>query len=127
MGPETDPGHPTTWNNQHCIHGGGDMSVCLWGFDGVSRHNSLFKLDLQTYQWEQVQAANPSSGPQKKGGCRMVSYGDNQLVIFAGRTESGGNTDELHVFNLDKSEYDVHHIQSNHVPSIVSPGCCSDK
>ena len=83
------------------------VGTCLFvfgGFDGVSRHNSLFKLDLQTYQWEQVQASNLSSGPQKKGGCRMVSYGDNQLVVFAGRTESGGTTDELHVFNLDKSE-----------------------
>ena len=83
------------------------VGTCLFvfgGFDGVSRHNSLFKLDLQTYQWEQVQASNPSSGPQKKGGCRMVSYGDNQLVVFAGQTESGRKTDELHVFNLDKRE-----------------------
>ena len=67
-------------------------------------HNTLFKLDLLTFQWEQVQVSNPSRGPQRKAGCRMVSYGDNQLVVFAGYTGSA-HTDELHIFDLDKGEY----------------------
>ena len=75
-------------------------------WDGVSRHNTLFKLDLHTFQWEQVQVSNPSSGPQRKNGCGMVSYGDNQLVIFAGYTGSA-HTDELHVFDLYKGEYSL--------------------
>ena len=72
----------------------------------MSHHNTLFKLDLHTFQWEQVQVSNPSSVLQKKNGCRMVSYGDNQLVVFAGWIDSG-NTDELHVFDLDKGEYSL--------------------
>ena len=82
------------------------VGSCLFVFGGhvgVSHHNSLFKLDLHTFQWERVQVSNPSSGPQKKAGCRMVSYGDNQLVVFAGYTGSA-ITDELHVFDLNKGE-----------------------
>ena len=85
------------------------LGSCLFVFggdDGVSCHNSLFKLDLHTFQWEQVRVSNPSSGPQRKDGCGMVSYGDNQLVVFAGYTGSR-YTDELHVFDLNKGEYSL--------------------
>ena len=80
------------------------VGSCLFvfgGYGGVSWHNSLFRLDLHNFQWEQVQVSNTSRGPQRKAGCRMVSYGDNQLVIFAGYTGSG-RTNELHVFDIDK-------------------------
>ena len=80
------------------------VGSCLFvfgGCGGVSRHNSLFKLDLRSFQWEQVRVLNPSSGPQWKNACGMVSYGDNQLVVFAGFTGSA-YTDELHVFDLNK-------------------------
>ena len=45
------------------------VGSCLFvfgGWDGECHHNSLFKLDLLTYQWEQVRVSNPSRGPQKK-------------------------------------------------------------
>ena len=85
----------------------GSSLFVFGGYDsGESRHNTLFKLDLRSFQWEQVQVSNPSSGPQKKEGCRMVSYRDNQLVVFGGCTGSV-NTDELHVFDLDKGEYSL--------------------
>ena len=85
------------------------VGSCLYvfgGCDGESFHNTLFKLDLCTFHWEQVQVSNPSSGPQRKNSCGMVSYGDNLLVVFAGWTGSA-HTDELHVFNLDKGEYSL--------------------
>ena len=90
---------PGLWDTAYTVVGS-----CLFvfgGWDGVSRHNSLFKLDLHTFQWEQVRVSNPSRGPQRKNGCGMVSYGDNQLVVFAGRT------DELHIFDLNKGEYSL--------------------
>ena len=105
---EQKPTHGTPpqglWSTAYTVVGS-----CLFvfgGHDGVSRHNTLFKLDLHNFHWEQVQVSNPSSGPQRKQGCGMVSYGDNQLVIFAGYTGSAW-TDELHVFNLDKGEYSL--------------------
>ena len=84
----------------------GSSLFVFGGHDGVSRHNTIFKLDLHSFQWEQVQVSNPSNRPQRKNGCRMVSYGDNQLVIFAGFTGSA-LTDKLHVFDLDKGEYSL--------------------
>ena len=85
------------------------VGSCLFlfgGWDGESRHNSFFKLDLHTYQWKKVQVSNPSRGPQRKVGSGMVSYGDNQLVVFAGNT-GRWYTDELHVFDLNKGEYSL--------------------
>ena len=77
------------------------------GWDGISHHNSLHKLDLCTLQWDEVKDLNSSSVPQRKTGSRMVSYGDNQLVIFAGWT---GNqwTNKLHLFNLDKGNQEIY-------------------
>ena len=95
---------PGLWYTAYTVVG--SSLFVFGGYDGVSHHNTLFKLDLHNFQWEQVQVSNPSSGPQRKSGCRMVSYGDNQLVIFGGYTGSV-RTDELHVFDLDKGEYSL--------------------
>ena len=90
---------PGLWNSAYTVVG-----TSLYSFGGTDFcHNDLHKLDLSTFNWELVKASNSSSGPQKKRGSGMVSYRDNQLVIFAGNTDSG-LTDELHVFNLEKSE-----------------------
>ena len=92
---------PGLWGTAYAVVGS-----CLFvfgGFDGVSRHNTLYKLDLHTFQWEQVRVSNPSRGPQKNFVCGMVSYGDNQLVVFAGSTGSAW-TDALYVFDLNKGE-----------------------
>ena len=74
------------------------------GYDGRNPSNSLHQLDLHTLEWKDVVVQNPSSGPQKKFGCRMVSYRDNQLIIFAGSMEDPRCTNEVHVFNLNKGE-----------------------
>ena len=84
----------------------GSSLYVFGGYDGVSCYNAIFKLDLHSFQWEQVQVSNSYSAPQRKQGCGMVSYGDNQLVIFAGYT-GYAHTDELHVFDLDKGEYSL--------------------
>lgn len=94
---------PGLWNTAYTVVG---MSLYIFGgWDGVSCHNSLYKLDLHIFQWEKVKITDPSTGPQRKFGSGMVSYRDNKLVIFAGFTDSG-TTDELHVFNLDNGEYE---------------------
>lgn len=73
------------------------------GYNGESRYNSLYKLNLQTLKWEQVRVLNPSDGPQRKSGCRMVSFEENKLVLFAGDT-GNGRTNELHIFKLETGE-----------------------
>ena len=100
-------GTPPTgyWDTAYTVAGS-----CLFVFGesgGRSHHNSLFKLPLNTFQWEKVRASNPSSSPQRKTNFGMVSDGDNQLVIFSGYTE-GGRTHRLYAFNMSNSEYSVH-------------------
>ena len=95
---------PGLWGTAYTVVGS-----CLFvfgGYDGVFFHNTLYKLNLRTFQWEQVKVSYLSSGPQKKNGCGMVSYGDNQQVVFAGWMSSR-KTDELHIFDLNKGEYSL--------------------
>ena len=91
------------------------------GHDGSARHVSLHQLDTRTRTWKQLS----STGPMRKSGCRMVSYGSN-LVLFGGfgipsgptqpgaefvkssyYTDGRGKTNELHTFDLIKGEGDV--------------------
>lgn len=76
------------------------------GYDGKAYSNSLYQLDLHTLEWKELVVRNPSSGPQRKCGSRMVSYGDNQLIVFAGKGDSGF-TNEVHIFNIDKGELEL--------------------
>jgi len=95
---------PGLWYTAYAVVGS-----CLFvfgGWDAVFYQNSLYKLDLHTYQWEQVRVSNPSSGPNRKYGSGVVSYGDNELVVFAGFTGSVWRN-ELHVFDLNKGEYSL--------------------
>ena len=73
------------------------------GFDGKAFSNSLYQLDLHTLEWKELVVRNPCSGPQRKRGSRMVSYGDNQLIVFAGKGDNGF-TNEMHIFNIEKGE-----------------------
>ena len=69
-------------------------SLYIFGGTDGSHHNTLYKLDLCTLKWESI--SHSSRSPSWMVGSRMVSYGDNQLVLF---------TDRLHIFNLDKREH----------------------
>ena len=66
MGGETTPWHPTTWTVVHCIQW---WDRVFGGYDGMSHH--IFRHDLKTFQWKEVQVSDPSSGPQKKQCCGM--------------------------------------------------------
>ena len=70
------------------------------GFDGKLSSSTLHQIDLHTLQ---LMVQNPSSGPQGLIGSNMVSFGDNQLIVFAGKGVCGC-TNELHIFNIDRGE-----------------------
>ena len=79
----------------------------LFTFGGCgdrSHHNTIHQLDTETMEWRKLVPRNPSDAPQKKLGCGMVSLNDDKLVVFAGHTECGKRTDELHVFDTKESE-----------------------
>ena len=93
---------PLGWSNTAYTVVGTSL-YSFGGSDGKACSNSLYQLDLQTLEWKELLVRNPASGPHRKYGSRMVSYGDNQLLIFAGKGDSGC-TNEVHIFNLDKGE-----------------------
>ena len=96
------------------------------GHDGSAYQGSLHQLNTRTRTWKQLS----STGPMRKTGCGMVSYG-SKLVLFGGYgipsdgipsdpTQPGaefvkistysdgrGWTNELHTFDLIKGEGDV--------------------
>ena len=85
------------------------------GWDGISAHNTLLQAEpthLSVGEGETPLVPHRRS----RAACRMVSYGNHQLVVFAGWTCSAStdelSTDELHVFYLDKGEYSLYMYQT---------------
>ena len=111
---------PPRLYNGACASAGHHVYV-YGGHDGSAPQGSLHQLDTRTWTWKQLS----STGPMRKSGCRMVSYGSN-LVLFGGYgipsgptqpgaefvkssmyTDGRGWTNELHTFDLIKGEGDV--------------------
>ena len=70
--------------------------------------DSLHKLNLSTLQCTKLVARNHTHSPEKKSHSGMV-YFNNALVIYGGYT-GHKQTDELHVFDLNTSEYE--HVET---------------
>lgn len=64
--------------------------------------DALHELDLTIMSWRQL---NPSKGPIKKKGCRMVPYNQHMLVVYGGDEGTYNSTcGELHVYTLKQGE-----------------------
>ena len=88
---------PLGWSNTAYTVVGTSL-YSFGGSDGKACSNSLYQLDLHTLEWKELVVQNPSSGPQRKCGSRMVSYRDNQLIVFAGKGD-GWYTNECNTNN----------------------------
>ena len=94
---------------------------CFGGWNGSSRINDLYKLNLETFQWSKVYPKNaPSEWPIGKVVCGLVSSSERTLACFGGwgiepthvqhgsthirdRTGSGiGWTNEFHLFDIQE-------------------------
>ena len=96
------------------------------GYDGESRHGSLYEFNTKTRSWRKL-APHSAGSPMKKDGCGMIVWGE-KLILFGGSgipsspTQPGadfikdakysdGWTNEMHIFNLREgksSTYIVH-------------------
>ena len=74
----------------------------LYVYGGLDEHKkytgSLYCLDLDLLSWTEL-SPHIHGGPKKKRGCGMVVQED-KIFLFGGRTDDGGYTNELHMFNL---------------------------
>lgn len=87
----------------------GDTAYFFGGATGshpnYTRCNTLYRLTPSQHlsQVQEIQHTSPAdTTPQKKQGSRIVQHKD-KLVLLGGRTGQG-RTNELHVFDLKKSE-----------------------
>ena len=120
-----------SWSSKQCqgpsppneLHSGasayaGHHLYLYGGTDGSRYQNSLHQLDTRSWTWSHLS----STGPMRKGGCRMVTY-DETLLCFGGygfpfdTTQPGaeftkdsrytggkGWTNEVHAYDLRTGE-----------------------
>ncbi len=73
------------------------MYICC-GYDGSSWHNSLHELCVTTWKWREIKARNPSQGPVRMSGCRMV-VDENKLVLLGELRDGPEWSSKLHTIN----------------------------
>lgn len=78
----------------------------LYSFGGLTRSghtNAVYQINLCTLVCRRLQPNSRFHAPRKSEGSRSV-YFNNKLVVYGGLTSQGRYIDDLHVFNLEKSE-----------------------
>ena len=82
----------------------GDKAYSFGGWTGSTRINDLLEIELTSLQCRHLVPAEGSAPPPSaRTGSGMVSYRRN-LVTYGGYT-GDRHSDELHVFDLNKSEW----------------------
>lgn len=76
-------------------------------FGGCTRSgciNTLYEINPCTLLCRELLPRGPSDSPSKQEGSGCV-YFKNKLVVYGGYTSKEQYTDDVHIFDLDKSEY----------------------
>ena len=89
------------------------------GTNGEKHYEGLHKLDTTTMRWTYI-SPRGSVHPSAKTGCRMVAIPGKRLALLGGytpkvvkknkspfqkNTSTGGTCNELHVFDIERSEF----------------------
>lgn len=69
------------------------------------RVNTLYEISPSTLLCRELLPNSPSHTPQKQMGSRSVHF-KNKVVVYGGSKSKGYTTNDLHVFDLEKSKYD---------------------
>ena len=80
----------------------GKSAYLFGGSTGSAYFNTLYQINLMTLVCREMEPATLSNVPKKKSGSGMVYFKD-KLVVYGGYTDLDW-TDEMHVFDLRKSE-----------------------
>ena len=88
----------------------GETAYCCCGltdsFPTYTYYNTVFEISPSQHLCQELQPASPSDAkPQRTSGSRVVRFQD-KLVLFGGYTGQRW-TNELHVFDLKKSECEL--------------------
>ena len=107
----------TTWNQpQHLLNqalpddysrmgvtSDGEKLYMFGGFVGEQRCNTLYEIDVFSFECRELVPATSATSPTARSSCGLV-YWNRRLVVFGGAIGGGPPTDELFVFNLNTSE-----------------------
>ena len=84
----------------------GETAYCCCGRAGSTRYNTVFEITPSHHLCKELQPTSPSDArPQGTSASRVVQFQD-KLVLYGGYTGQR-STNELHVFNLKKSECEL--------------------
>ena len=90
---------------QCCI---ADQHFYLYGGSiGVSRHGTLFQLNMTDWTWKELSNCSPG-GPGKKDGCRMVAYKHNLVVVGGCYSERPSSTQAGSSYDEYKRTNEIH-------------------
>ena len=93
---------PDGLDNAAVTNDGENVYSC-GGHTFSGRINTIYEINPYTLLCRELPPRNPSYAPKEHEGSRSVFF-KNKLVVFGGDTKEG-RTDDLHVFDLGKSEY----------------------
>ena len=84
----------------------GETAYCCCGLAGSKHYNTVFEITPSQHLCKELQPTSPSDArPQGTSGSGVVRFQD-KLVLFGGYTGQR-RTNELHVFDLKKSECEL--------------------
>ena len=82
----------------------GETAYCCCGWTGSTRYNTVFEITPSQHLCKELQPTSDAR-PQGTSGSRVVRFQD-KLVLYGGHTGQR-LTNELHVFDLKKSECEL--------------------
>ena len=87
----------------------GKTAYCCCGRTGshpnYTYYNTVFEITPSQHLYKELQPTSPSLMPEKTSGSRVVRFQD-KLILFGGSTGRRW-TNELHIFDLKKSECEL--------------------
>ena len=83
----------------------GETAYCCCGRTGSTFHNTVFEITPSQHLCKELQPTSHSLMPEGTSGSRVVRFQD-KLILYGGWT-GRGETNELHVFDLKKSECEL--------------------
>jgi len=83
----------------------GETAYCCCGKAGSTRYNTVFEITPSQHLCKKLQPTSPSHVPEGTSGSGVVRFQD-RLILFGGWTGQR-RTNELHVFDLKKSECEL--------------------
>jgi hypothetical protein len=73
--------------------------VVYGGFERGVRQNTMISYDIESNQWQSIEASKDSSVPQARAGHSAVIY-NGQMYVFGGKDEDNEKLKDLWAFDF---------------------------